>query len=444
MRVFGRRGNLIVGGVAALVLTGGGGAIAATELSSSPSALDNTIISDAASQLGISSSALSSALRKAIVDEINSEVDAGKLTNEQASALESKISSGQLPLFGGLGPGGLGAGPGGSGPGAGGFGPGRFGGGPGGGAFGPRRFGGGPGGGAFGPRGLGGFIGADPSAVASYLGLTEAQIRSDLWGGKTLAEIAVAQGKTAEGLVAALVSAEKSKLSSALSAGKLSSSQKQEIESNLQQRITKLVNGDLPKGGFGPGGLGAGPSGSGPGAGGFGPGRFGGGPGGGAFGPRGLGGFIGADLSAVASYLGLTEAQIRSDLWGGKTLAEIAVAQGKTAEGLVAALVSAEKSKLSSALSAGKLSSSQKQETESNLRQRITKLVNGDLPKGGFGPGGPGELQSPTSTAALNSSAKAVPPPRRVRANRCRKSLAVDLYAGSSGLTPCLRQGRTW
>ena len=361
MRGLGRRVNLVAGGVAALVLAGGGGAIAATELDG-PSSADNAIISDAASQLGVSSSALSSALRKAITDEINSEVSAGKLTEEQASALESRLSSGKAPLFGGL----LGG-------------------------FRPRGFGGGLGRGGFGPGGLGGGFGGELSTAASYLGLTDAQIKADERGGKTLAEIAVAQGKTADGLVAALVSAQKSKLAGAVSAGKVSTSQEQAIESHLQQQITDLVNGTAPKG-FG-GGFGPGSFGGGVGRGAFGPGGFGGGLGRGGFGFGGLGGGFRGERSAAASYLGLTEAQIRSEEQGGKTLAEIAFAQGKTADGLVAALVSAQKSKLASAVSAGKLSPSQAQAIESHLQQQITDLVNGTAPKGfggGFGRGGSG------------------------------------------------------
>src|SRR5262245_41129922 len=39
-----------------------------------------------------------------------------------------------------------------------------------------------------------------PAAIASYLGLTPAQLRQQLRAGKTLAQIAVAQGKSVSGL----------------------------------------------------------------------------------------------------------------------------------------------------------------------------------------------------------------------------------------------------
>jgi hypothetical protein len=196
--------RLVAGGVAALVLAGGGGALAATQLSS-PSARDSAIISDAAGQLGVQPSALSGALTKAIDDQINAEVTAGQISQSQATALEARVASGQVPLFSGLG-------------------------------------------GGHGRR-LGHVAGGDLSAAATYLGLTTAQIQTDVKGGQTLAQIATAQGKTADGLVQALVSAAKTKLDSAVTAGTLTSAQETSILANLQTRITDVVNGTKPAGG---------------------------------------------------------------------------------------------------------------------------------------------------------------------------------------------------
>jgi hypothetical protein len=199
-----RTGKIVAGGIAAFVLAGGGAAIAATEFGS-PSARDSAIISDAATQLGVQPSALSSALAKAIDDEINAEVSAGRITQARADALEARVNAGQLPLLGGLG---------------GGF-----------------------------RRGPAGGLGVGLSAAASYLGLTTAQLASDLRGGQTLAQIATAQGRTADGLVQALLSAEESNLDKAVAAGELTPTQEQSIESNLEQQITSRVNATRP-GGF--------------------------------------------------------------------------------------------------------------------------------------------------------------------------------------------------
>jgi len=205
------RRKTVAAALVGLVVLGGGAAVAATQLDS-PTARSQAIISDAAGQLGVSPDKLSSALQKALEDQLQADVTAGRLTQAQADAQKQRIESGNYPLLG-----------------TGGFGFGR-------------------GGGGFGHGGFGfgaGFL-ADYTTAATYLGLTPAQLRTDLMGGKTLAEIATAQGKTADGLVNTLVSAVEKQLDAAVTAGKLTSAQEQAIEKNLQQQIADLVNGTRP------------------------------------------------------------------------------------------------------------------------------------------------------------------------------------------------------
>ena len=90
------------------------------------------------------------------------------------------------------------------------------------------------------PRGL--------DAAADYLGLTETQLRSELQGGKTLAQVAQAHGKTANGLIDALVANAKTRLDQAVAAGRLTQSQANEILSGLRDRIDNLVNSKGPVG----------------------------------------------------------------------------------------------------------------------------------------------------------------------------------------------------
>jgi hypothetical protein len=193
---------------AVLAVGGGGAAIAATQFDS-PSARSDAIVSDAAKQLGIDPAKLSAALKKAEEDQIEADVAAGRLTKEQGDALKSAIEAGNVPLVGGhLG---------------------------------------------FGLRGLGrGAIAVGLDTAASYLGLTREQLRSELQSGKTLAQVATEHGKTADGLVSALVDAAKKRIDAAVSAGKLPADVAQNIESKLQPMITALVQGTLPRGpGFG-------------------------------------------------------------------------------------------------------------------------------------------------------------------------------------------------
>ena len=197
------RRKVFAGAAAALAVGGAGAGVAATKLATnSPSEESKAIVNDAAKNLGVEPSKLSAALKKAFEDRIDAAVADGRLTKAQGAELKQRIESGELPLFGAPG------------------------------------FGHGSGG----PHGF--FHGLD--AAASYLGLTEAQLHSRLESGKTLAEIAKAQGKSVDGLKAALVKDAKAKLDAAVKAGRLSSAEEQRILADLQQHVDDLVNGTLP------------------------------------------------------------------------------------------------------------------------------------------------------------------------------------------------------
>jgi hypothetical protein len=188
--------------------------------------------------------------------------------------------------------------------------------------------------------------GDDLDAAATYLGTTTSNLLTQLQSGKTLAQIASAtSGKSTAGLIDALVTHEKAEIADAVKAGKLTQAQADTITPTLQQRFTDFVNNTRPAHGFGPGG------------------------------PRGFGG-----LDAAATYLGITEQALFTQLRSGKTLAQIANAtSGKSAAGLIAALVADAKQHLGA-------------NAPSDLQQRITDLVNGVRPAGapddhgGWGP----------------------------------------------------------
>src|SRR3982751_3764451 len=161
--------RVIAGAVAGLAVAGGGAAFAATQLGS-PQQENQAVVNDAAKQLGVEPSALSSALKKALENRVDEAVAAGRFTKAQGDELKQRIESGDVPLFGGPG----------------------F-------AFHHEQ-------GAL-------FGGLD--AATSYLGLTEAQLRSQFQSGKSLADIAKAQGKSVDGLVQAIVFAAKTRIAAA-------------------------------------------------------------------------------------------------------------------------------------------------------------------------------------------------------------------------------------
>jgi polyhydroxyalkanoate synthesis regulator phasin len=189
-----RKRKLIFGVAALLAAAGGGVAVAASD--SSPSEENQAIIDNAAKQLGISPSKLSTALKQALADRIDAAVAAGRLTKDEGTALKQRLDAGDFPLFGGL------------------------------------------------HRGFGHFGGrlGRLDAAANYLGLTETQLHSELEGGKTLAQVAQAHGKTANGLIDALVADAKKRLDQAVTAGRLTQSQANEMLSGLRDRIGALVN----------------------------------------------------------------------------------------------------------------------------------------------------------------------------------------------------------
>jgi len=81
------------------------------------------------------------------------------------------------------------------------------------------------------------------TAVTTYLGLQPSQIRADLAAGQTLAQIANATpGKSASGLVAAVVASLKTKLDAAVTAGKLSATTESAILTRFNTKVTALVN----------------------------------------------------------------------------------------------------------------------------------------------------------------------------------------------------------
>src|SRR5215211_648843 len=195
------RRKVIAGAAAALAVGGAGAGVAATKLADSPSAESKAIVNDAAKSLGVEPSKLEAALEKAFEDRIDAAVAAGRLTKAQGEELKQRIESGDFPLFG------------------------------------PPAFG--PGSGMPHPflHGL--------DAAASYLGLTEEQLESRLESGKTLAQIAKAEGKSVDGLKAALVKDAKAKLDAAVKAGTLTKAEEQKVLKDLEQRIDGLVDGQL-------------------------------------------------------------------------------------------------------------------------------------------------------------------------------------------------------
>ena len=194
------------------VAVGAGGAIAASK---GPATSGNGFLARVAGHLGISTQKLEDATKAAAIDQVNADLEAGKITKAQADEMKARINDGGLPLFFG--------------------GPHRFG------DFGHR---GGPGG--FGPGGFGFHRGGHFSAAADYLGLTVPQLLQKLSAGKSLADIAKAQGKSVDGLEEAMIADAKTHLDQAVKDGLLTQEQATMMLNELKSHIDQIVNGTFP------------------------------------------------------------------------------------------------------------------------------------------------------------------------------------------------------
>jgi polyhydroxyalkanoate synthesis regulator phasin len=200
-----KKKTVVLGVAGAIAVAGGGAGFAATQNDSGNDS--QAIIDDAAKQLGVTPNALTNALKTALKHRVDEAVAAGRLTKEQGDELKARIDAGDLPL------------------GVGGFhhgGPGHY---------------------------------LELDAAADYLGLTEAQLRNELSGGKTLAQVARDHGKSVDGLIEAMVAEAKSHLDDAVAAGRITKAQADSVLADLKQRISDRVNNGTFRG-FGGSGFG--------------------------------------------------------------------------------------------------------------------------------------------------------------------------------------------
>jgi hypothetical protein len=143
------------------------------------------------------------------------------------------------------------------------------------------------------------------------------------------------RGRSASGLVAALVRTKTVRLQSALAGGEITAAQQRARLATLRVRAQAWVA--RPRGGARAGSL----------------------------------------LSDSASYLGTTPAKIRAQERAGRSLAQLADAtRGKSAAGLIEAVVDAQGARLAAGATGVHPTAARERALESALRQRVTAEVN--------------------------------------------------------------------
>jgi hypothetical protein len=188
----------------ALVAAGSGVAVATTR-SDDAKEREQAVLADAAKRLDVEPSELRDALSDAENAQLDADVKAGRLTQEQADAIKERRARSGTVLGG------------------------------------PGWFGHG------GPHGFRGHHRGGPfeitEAAAKALGISEDQLWERLRDGKTLEQIAKAEGKSLDDVRSAVSKALKERFDAAVKAGKLTRAQADEMLEHLTERLDDI--GDL-------------------------------------------------------------------------------------------------------------------------------------------------------------------------------------------------------
>jgi DNA-binding CsgD family transcriptional regulator len=203
--------------------------------------------------------------------------------------------------------------------------------------------------------------------AAKVLGMTEAELKTELEAGKSIADVAKAKNIDLDTVIAKLTAAFKAHLDEEVASGKHTQAEADAKLAEFSTRVTTMVNAPgLPmrggKGGHGPGGKG-----------GHGPQKF--------------------ATAQLATTLKLTEAELQTQLKSGKTIKQIADAQNVDIADVKTTLTAAFKAHLDEEVASGEHTQAEADAKLAEFKTRLDDMVNGVRPvggKGGHGPEGKG------------------------------------------------------
>jgi len=198
-------------------------------------------------------------------------------------------------------------------------------------------------------KGFGFGVAKENAELLTLLNLDAEKLKEELKAGKTLAEIAEAQGVDKQKVIDLLVKQQEERLAEAVKAGKLTQEQADEMRAKAAERAEQQVNNAHPGGPGQPGG----------------PRGFG----------KGLGGF--GKNEELLTLLNLDEEKLKEELKAGKTLAEIAEAQGVDKQKVIDLLVKQQEERLAEAVKAGKLTQEQADEWKQKHKDFAARIVEG-------------------------------------------------------------------
>jgi lambda repressor-like predicted transcriptional regulator len=185
-------------------------------------------------------------------------------------------------------------------------------------------------------------LGDPRQAAADYLGLSVEELDPELQAGKSLAEIASEHGKSVDGLEQAVIDAAKADLDKRVAAGDITAEQEQQLLSDLRSHVDDLVNAT-------------------------------GGP---PFAPPAPP--LGDPIAAAAEYLGLSVDLLDQEMQAGKSLADVAKAQGKSVDGLEQAVIAEAKAALDKSVAAGDITADDEQQILGQVSAQVGDFVDGN------------------------------------------------------------------
>ena len=203
--------------------------------------------------------------------------------------------------------------------------------------------------------------------VAAVLKLTEAELKTQLDSGKSLAAVAAAQNVNVQSVIDAVVTEMKAHIAEEVASGELTQAQADAKLAEVTVRATDMVNGVRPAG--------------------MGEGKHGG---------MGHGGPA-KSLANVAPVLKLTEAELKTQLESGKSLADVAKAQNVNVTAVIEVIVADVKAHIAEEVASGELTQAQADAKLAEVTTKVTEMVNsvrpagmGEGKHGGMGHGGKG------------------------------------------------------
>ena len=127
---------------------------------------------------------------------------------------------------------------------------------------------------------------------------------------------------------------------------------------------------------------------------------------------RGSGIGRGNEITVVATALGVTDAELRTALHGGRTIAQVAATKGVAIDTITAALKADLQTRVATAVTDGKMTQAQADQILADADTHLTNLVNGTGGHGfggGRGVGGPGGMHGQPPVDGNAPAAPAAP-----------------------------------